>query len=120
MNAFNDLPLFAESAEVLPRPCMDKLQRGWLLCKQEHPELLDACYKLCLRAMSKGIQRWSADAVFHVLRWETALTTGDLGLKINNNYSSLMARDLLELYPGLEGFFETRIRKARGTQSQLS
>ena len=120
MNAFSDLPLFAEPAEVSPPPCMDKLQQNWLLCKQKHPELLDACYKLCLRAMDKGIQRWSADAVFHVLRWETALTTGDLGLKINNNYSSLMARDLLALYPELEGFFETRIRKARGAEGQLS
>lgn len=120
MNAFNDLPLFAESIEVLLPPHADKLQQGWQQCKEDHPELLDACYKLCLRAMSKGIQRWSADAVFHVLRWETALTTGDLGLKINNNYSSLMARDLLALYPELEGFFETRVRKARGMQGQLS
>lgn len=114
-----DLPLFAPRPEINLPPHADKLQQGWLKCKEENPELLDACYRLCLKAKARGFNRWSADAVFHVLRWETALTTCDLGLKINNNYSSLMARDLLALHPDLDGFFETRVRKARGVYGQL-
>ena len=59
----DDLPLFA--------PYADKLQTGWLLCKEKHPQLLRKCYELCITAKRRGIERWSADAMFHVLRWET-------------------------------------------------
>ena len=100
-------------------PKADKLQLAWEECKQRHPRLLIECYQLCLTAKRRGIQRWSADALFHVLRWETALTTGDLALKINNNYSSLAARDLMQQYPELAGFFELRVRKARCIDDQI-
>lgn len=107
----DDLPLFAP---------YDRLQTSWLLCKQRHPHLLQKCYELCLTAKRRGIQRWSSDAMFHVLRWETAMETGDLALKINNNYSALAARDLMTLHPDLKGFFSLRARKARGSFGQIS
>ena len=59
------------------------------------------------------------DGLFHILRWETRASTEDLGLKINNNYSSLAARDLMFNYPELDGFFEIRVRKARGNAGQV-
>jgi len=74
---------------------------------------------LCKTAQDRGIKRWSADAMFHVLRWESALSTGDLGVKVNNNYSSLAARDLMDAYPELEGFFSLRVRKPRGIETQF-
>jgi len=100
---------------------MDKLQAKWELVKEANPELLDTCYQLCLRARQRGIKRWSADAMFHVLRWETALNTeaDDIAVKVNNNYSSLVARDLMDTYPDLEGFFSLRIRKPRGIEGQF-
>lgn len=98
---------------------MDKLQSKWELVKEANPELLDHCYSLCLTAKDRGIQRWSADAMFHVLRWESALSTGDLSVKVNNNYSSLAARDLMDAYPELEGFFSLRLRKPRGIEGQF-
>ena len=112
-----DTPLL-EWRQQLP-PHADKLQKGWLECKQRYPHLMRQCYELCMTAKRRGIQRWSADALFHVLRWETAATTGDLDLKINNNYSSLAARDLMFEYVELQGFFETRVRKARGNAGQV-
>jgi hypothetical protein len=102
-----------------PPPKADKLQAAWNACKLQHPDFLDRCYALCQRAKQRGIRRWSADALFHVLRWETADTTGDHDLKINNNYSSLAARDLMARHPDLDGFFELRIRKPRGIDGQL-
>lgn len=113
-----DTPLL-EWRQQLP-PHADKLQKGWLECKQRYPQLMRQCYELCVTAKRRGIERWSADALFHVLRWETAATTGDLDLKINNNYSSLVARDLMAEYAELQGFFETRVRKARGNGGQVS
>ena len=101
------------------KPQLDRLALAWEECKRQNPMLLKHCYQLCLTAKRRGFQRWSADALFHVLRWETALSTNDLSLKINNNYSSLAARDLMELHPDLEGFFELRIRKPRGIDGQI-
>ena len=98
---------------------MDKLQIQWELVKEANPELLFHCYALCKTAQDRGIKRWSADAMFHVLRWESALSTGDLGVKVNNNYSSLAARDLMDAYPELEGFFSLRVRKPRGIETQF-
>ena len=114
----SDTPLL-EWREYLP-PHADKLQTGWLLCKEKHPQLLRKCYELCITAKRRGIERWSADAMFHVLRWETAATTGDLALKINNNYSALAARDLMAMHPELAGFFTLRVRKAHGNHGQIS
>ena len=109
-----------KSRESLPLPSnADKLQEGWLECKRQHPWLMKRCYELCITAKRRGITRWSADAMFHVLRWETAVTTGDHDLKINNNYSSLAARDLMFDYPELRGYFQTRVRKARGNAGQV-
>ena len=101
------------------QPDDDKTKIRWAECKRKNPFLLEKCYQLCLRAKQRGITRWSADAVFHVLRWETAASTGDLELKINNNYSSLAARELMTEYPELKGFFELRVRKPRGNHGQI-
>tara|TARA_B100001173_G_C15969677_1_gene539445 strand:- start:552 stop:857 length:306 start_codon:yes stop_codon:yes gene_type:complete len=100
---------------------MDKLQSQWNAVKDANPSLLDECYQLCLQARSKGIKRWSADAMFHVLRWESSYHTESDGIavKINNNYSSLVARDLMDKHPDLEGFFSLRVRKPRYTEGQL-
>ena len=115
----SDLPLLQLLSETNLPPHADKLQRGWLACKEKHPQLLNTCYQLCLTAKRRGFERWSADAMFHVLRWETALTTGDLALKVNNSYSALAARDLMALHPDLEGFFELRVRKAQGNHGHI-
>ena len=58
--------------------------------------------------------------MFHVLCFETGVTTDDhTSLKINNNYTALAARDLMEENPELKGFFQTRTRKPRGNFGQI-
>lgn len=88
----------------------DKLEKAWRMCRKNNPELMPALVFLCRKAKKKGFTRWSADALFHVLRWETKLTTGDMGLKVNNNYTALAARDIMNENPSLEGFFKLRVR----------
>ena len=102
------------------QPDEDKTKIRWAECKRKNPFLLEKCYQLCLRAKQRGITRWSADAVFHVLRWETSVSTGgDLGLKIDNSYTSLAARDLMAEYPDLKGFFQIKPRKPRGNYGHI-
>lgn len=99
---------------------MDKLQVQWGAVRDSHPELIEELAGLALDLKSRGCKRWSMDALFHVLRFQTALTTGDMGLKLNNNYTALAARDVMSEYPELDGFFQLRERKPRGNFGQLS
>lgn len=99
---------------------MDKLEAQWAVVREKHPELLASLAELAMDLKGRGCRRWSMDALFHVLRFRTALTSGDLGLKLNNNYTALAARDLMSEYPELDGFFQLRVRKPRGNYGQLS
>ena len=46
-------------------------------------------------------------------------TTGETGLKVNNNYTAFAARDLMDQYPDLKGFFQLREQRPRGNWGQL-
>jgi hypothetical protein len=104
---------------LFDRPAPDKLQAAWEEAKAEQPWLLPALADLAKEAIRRGHSRWSADALFHVLRWETSTTTGDQAPRVNNNFSALAARDLMASYPELDGLFELRIRKPRGSWGQV-
>ena len=110
----NDLPLFAAQSQI------DKLAAAWEATKRTHPNLLQDLASIALKAKQRGFHRWSADALFHVLRWETGISTDDLGLKVNNNYTALASRDLMTHYPELQGMFTTRQRKPNHPSTQLS
>ncbi len=121
---FDDLPLFQAPAKLRRgtggSAYQDKLEAAWEAAKAEQPELMERMAELAREARRRGFERWSADALFHVLRWETGLSTGgELGLKVNNNHTALASRDLMAAYPDLHGFFETRERKARGSHGQI-
>ena len=102
-------PLFERPAQEE----LDRLELAWRECRSQNPRLMPALHELCHQAKARGYTNWSVGALFEVLRWQTALTTGDLGLKINNNHRALAARDLMAEYPELDGFFRTRERKPR-------
>ena len=61
----------------------------------------------------RGFAHYSADAVLHRVRWETATPLDDnSGFKINNNWSAYYARKFHAYHPEHEGFFRNRISKA--------
>lgn len=96
-----------------------KLELQWQACKKRHPSLMPQLASLAKELKRAGHKRYSMDGLFHILRWETRATTGDLGLKINNNYTAFAARDLMEKHPELQGFFQTRKQKPRETFGQI-
>ncbi len=121
---FDDLPLFQPPVNPVGETCnstqQDKLEAAWQSVKDEQPHLLPRMAELAREARRRGFERWSADALFHVLRWETGLSTGgELGLKVNNNHTALASRDLMAQYPDLDGFFQIRERKPHGNYGQL-
>ena len=96
----------------------EKLLLQWQACKEKNPRLLLQLAGLARQLKVEGHCRYSMDGLFHILRWETRTSTEDLGLKVNNNYTSFAARDVMEQFPDLEGFFSTREQKPRGVEGQ--
>jgi|TARA_R110002020_G_scaffold1635_4_gene7422 hypothetical protein len=90
-----------------------KLELQWQQCKAKNPNLLPQLAGLARELKLAGHSRYSMDGLFHILRWETRSTTGDLGLKVNNNHTAFAARDLMAQFPDLQGFFALREQKPR-------
>jgi hypothetical protein len=69
---------------------------------------------MALRMKAQGVQRYGMKGLFEVLRWETTLRTtrtGDEPWRLNNDFTCLYARKLVEEVPELAGFFELRQRR---------
>ena len=114
MPDYSDLPLFIKHAKP-----PSKLLAAWEECKEAQPGLLPELARLARELKAMGRNRYSINGLFEILRWETRHTTGDLQLKINNNHRAFAARDLMQLYPDLEGFFALREQHPRNTQGQI-
>lgn len=66
-------------------------------------------FELLLRGRSG-----SAKLIFERMRWEYLVSTTDVDFKLNNNYTSRMARLAMDTYPSLRGFFELRVLHGPG------
>ena len=58
----------------------------------------------------RGIRHYGVAALFEAARydWTLQLGTQAPALRLNNDYRSRLARDLMADFPQLRGFFETR------------
>jgi hypothetical protein len=96
-------PLRALDDGSYPRGFFDWVESNWPIYLR--------FVALAKRAKRANLRRWSADAICHVLRWETALRErSDSGFKINNNRTAGLARLAMALEPDLKGFFVVRTR----------
>lgn len=82
---------------------------------EENPHVAEALAQMALRLKRRGREHFGMKALFETLRFEYALRTDDPNseFRLNNNYTALYARLLMRQYPELEGFFETRQRRAQ-------
>ena len=77
----------------------------------DNPHIYEKFRMLAVKIKAKGFNRWGAKALWEVLRYEMALTTtaNVRDYKLNNNYTSRLARKLMNEYPEDFGdFFEVR------------
>ena len=98
-------------------PGPGKLERQWLACKKANPWLIPKLAKMARELKNCGHDHYGISGLFEALRWES-YETGDLGLKINNNHRAFAARDLMERYPDLKGFFRIRLKKPEATSGK--
>ena len=61
--------------------------------------------------MAKVKRHYSAKAIFHRMRWETAINERDSEFKIDDGWISHYARKFLQEYPQYDNFFKVRTLK---------
>ena len=103
----DELPLFRHA-----KPC-SKLMAQWEACKRKNPWLLPKLAEMAREMKRCGHNSYGVKSLFEALRWETRHSTGDLGLKVNNNHTAFAARDLMDQYPDLSDFFRLREQRPR-------
>ena len=66
-----------------------------------------------LRLRERGWTHYSHKAIIETIRYDRAIRVGpDSGFKVNDHYSSRIAREAMAAYPALGGFFEVRELRA--------
>jgi hypothetical protein len=86
----------------------DQIQAAFQAFALANPHVQHLFNSFSLEMVSAGRKHFSAKAVVERIRWETALQTTDPEVKINNNWTCLLARRFEALNPHLKGFFRNR------------
>jgi hypothetical protein len=71
-------------------------------------EIVGLFEKFALELIASGIDRYSARAIFHRIRWHFHVEKGDREFKMNNNFTPSLSRWFMRKYPLHADFFETR------------
>lgn len=78
-----------------------------------NPEVYRLFCRFTAMLIERGFSNYSADAVFHRIRWHTNVeTTGAEPFKLNDHHTALYARLWMQDHPQHDGFFRTRVRRA--------
>jgi hypothetical protein len=79
---------------------------------REHPEIFESLVTMAFDLRKRGFHRYGLKSLFERLRWHFQVERGDEDWKLNNIYTSRYVRKMIQEYPELDGFFETRRLKA--------
>lgn len=77
-----------------------------------HPEVYELLVKLARDVKARGKAKYSMKAIFERARWHYAIEKGDEEFVLNNDFTALFARLIMESEPDLAEFFETRERRS--------
>lgn len=84
-----------------------------------NPYVLDRLVAMARQLKERGVRRYGMQALFEVLRYESALRTSDpsSAFKLNNDYAAFYAREIMRRFPDLDGFFSVRRSQADSEMS---
>jgi hypothetical protein len=77
-----------------------------------NPQVYAALRDMALELHARGHRQYGIKALYEVLRFNAAMQTHGDTFKLNNDFTALYARLLMEQEPKLKGFFEIRQRSA--------
>jgi len=76
---------------------------------REHPEIYRALVRLARSNVRMGLERFSIDYLFHILRWRTLRRSrGAEDFRLNDHFTSRYARLIERREPDLRGCFSLR------------
>jgi hypothetical protein len=104
-----------EGLEPLVRPIIPgkTLEERFQAFHEANPHVFDLLKDMALAIKATGVRRYGMKGLFEILRWQSAVQTeGDEPYKLNNVFTALYARKLMEEVPELNGFFEVRQRQS--------
>ena len=78
-----------------------------------NPGFWRAFVGLCLQMKQRGMRQWGAKAAVEVLRYAAYVQTVGDGFKIQNSFTSRLARKAMKEVPELKGFFSCRELRER-------
>lgn len=85
----------------------------WKRFHQENPHVWRKFVELAFKLIDKGHERYSARAIFHVMRYHAAIAkTTDPHFLLNNNYTPYYVRLWRLRFPQHASLFATRTAKA--------
>lgn len=82
--------------------------RNFIAFHRDNPAVYSELKRLAMQLQRVGHKQYGIKSLFEVVRWHTALNTGNDDFKINNNYGAFFARLLMHYEPELKGFFRLR------------
>ena len=96
----------------IPKP-KEPIWKRFLAFDAANPHVYRRVVQLARKAKMRGLEHYSIDGIFHVMRWEIAIRTkSNDQFRLNSDYTSHYARMVMSRNADLKDFFETR--KQRG------
>ena len=108
MNVRDQLGLIFREADR-PKVSLEERYQAFV---RDNPHVVDAFCRVALDMIDRGVGRYSADGIGHILRWEAIVQSKGEEYRVNNSYLSRMGDEFVRRYPQHEGFFERRKRRA--------
>lgn len=90
------------------------LEERWPIWRDANGELIEYITRRSLGAGRRGAKRLSMKAMFEEVRASAVVSNdGPVPWKLNNDYTALVARLLMERHKELRGLFETRSQRPK-------
>ena len=89
------------------------IEKRWADFHATNPHVMNALLRLARARLARGDTRIGVKALWEELRSELAVSRTDEVFKLNNDFTALYARKLIELDGSLATVIEVRQRKAR-------
>lgn len=94
-------------------PELDAIELDFWAFHTAHPEVYTELREMALRLRRQGRKHYGIKALYEIVRFNRALNArSSADWKLNNNFSALYARLLMQNEPALHDFFRLRRRRA--------
>ena len=84
------------------------IEERFAVFMESHPEFYEAFKDHAFALMGAGHKKYSADGIFHVIRFHSAIRDSTSGFKVNNDFTRPMADLFRAEFPDHAEFFPKR------------